>query len=60
MTAEKLENVRRETRRFLEKLDERVRAAKTDQWALYGNAKMGSLRRESMDLTWALAEMRKP
>ena len=59
MQTSKIEAARREALRFADMATKLLRQSDV-QSRLYGSADSGALRRSSMDLTRALAEMRKP
>jgi hypothetical protein len=56
----KIEAVIFEAERFLDKADACKKRLEDDSWAIYGSKESGAMKRASMDLTRALAELRKP
>lgn len=62
MNNEKITQAVREAKRFLEKHKEYAESLSQTEhgYGIFGTKQSGALRRASMDLTRALAEMRKP
>lgn len=58
MQPDKIKDAVVEAKRFLKKADEYHRVEKINEWSSPREA--GAMRRASMDLTRALADMRKP
>lgn len=59
LTPETLENAKIEATRFLERLGAYQARAKNDSMASYGCPESAALKRASMDLTRALADLRR-
>lgn len=59
MKEENLNTAIAEAKRFLEKAKKLKTKAKKDDWWYFGCKESGAVRRSSMDLTRALAELRK-
>lgn len=59
MQIEKIKKAQSEARRFLETVYELLESL-TQKWDITGSRLSGALRRSSLDLTRALAAMRKP
>lgn len=59
MQTSKIQQARQEALRFVDLATKLLRQSDV-QTKLYGSADSGALRRSSLDLTRALAEMRKP
>jgi hypothetical protein len=59
LTPETLKKAKEEAERFLERLTAYQSKVQNDSWAQYGCAESGALKRSSMDLTRALAELRR-
>lgn len=60
MTTEAIAAAEREAKRFLEAVKAAKKRIDEDRYALAGSRETGALRRASLDLTRALADMRKP
>lgn len=60
MSEEKLKATIKEALRFLRIAEPALERLHTDNYAKYGSRETGACRRASMDLTRALAELRKP
>lgn len=60
MKLETIAKARREAERFIAATKEVERAAKVDPMLFYGSAATAALKRASMDLTRALADVRRP
>ena len=59
ITKEKLDDVMLECSRLLDRAREAKARLEKDKWAYWGCKETGAVRRASMDLTRALAELRK-
>lgn len=59
MEKSKIIEAKKEAQRFINKVDEFEKRYKNQPFALYGSKESGAVRRSSMDLTRALANMRK-
>ena len=59
MNAKAVQIAKREALRFLEAVKDVEVAAETDRMIFYGSRPTGALRRSSMDLTRALADLRR-
>jgi hypothetical protein len=60
MNIDKLKRAMSEAKRFQDAAKAYIKRADNDKFAEYGCAESGAAKRASMDLTRALAEMRKP
>lgn len=60
MEISQIKKVLIEVNRFQEKAREAISRLECDDWAKYGCAEIGSLKRSSLDLTRALSKMRNP
>lgn len=59
ITTEKLNGAISEARRFIENAEAAMKRLSNDDYAKYGSKETAAARRASMDLTRALAELRK-
>lgn len=60
MTIENIKRAQAEARRFLDRVDDLMFQVEEPTGHVWSSKESGALRRASMDLTRALAEMRKP